>query len=214
MKRLIPCLLLIAAVPSHAGLIAFADGVVTAGCSDCDGAGIFDPFGVGPAADLANVSFRVIYEISDAALAIAPRVTSSGSIRWDLPEDAGYLTASLEIANQRYTLPQDDIGMVMPFFGYQADGNFFAHFQNEDAAGSAFTYGHLSATGNGSVYFNTFREVFESDGTHHSDWQTSLSGNIGAFTIQPEDVPEPGTLALLGTALLGLMVSRRRRTDS
>jgi hypothetical protein len=213
MKRLIAWLLLTAATaaPSHAGLIAFADGVATGGCNDCGGVGIFDPFGLGPAADLANVSFRVIYEISDAALATAPRVTSSGSIRWDLPEDTGYLTASLEIANTRYTLPQDDFGVVMPYFEYLPDGNFSAHFQNERMADSAFTYSHLSATGNGSVFFKTWRDVFEPGGTNRSDWRTSLFGNIGAFTIQPTNVPEPGTLALLGTALLGLALSRRRK---
>ena len=114
MKSLLPWLLLAAALPSNAGLIAFADGQATGGCSDCNGTGLFDPFGLGPAADLTGMSFRVIFDISDAALAVTPYVTPSGALRYEPPQAPGYITASIVINGVEYELPANPGAVVMP----------------------------------------------------------------------------------------------------
>jgi hypothetical protein len=215
MKSLLPWLLLAAALPANAGFMAFADGKATAGCSDCTGAGLFDPFGLGPAADLTGMDFRVIFDISDAALAVTPYVTPSGALRYEPPEAPGYITASIIINGVRYELPADPGAVVMPIFEIATDGSFGAHFQNEHVSATpsgdpSYTYSHLSAFGSETAYFGSFQDVF-SGGTHTTPWQTFLSGNIGAFTFQPSVVPEPGTLVLLASGLLGLLFARRRR---
>jgi hypothetical protein len=216
MKSLLPWLLLAAALPSNAGLLAFADGQATAGCSDCNATGLFDPFGLGPAADLTGMNFRVIFDISDAALAVTPYVTPSGALRYEPPQSPGYITASIVINGVRYELPADPGAVVMPGFEFTTDGSFDGFFQNEHVNGPAsgdysYTYNSLNAYGSATANFGSFQDIF-AGGTHTTSWQTFLAGNIGAFTIQNSSVPEPGTLALLMSGLLGFALRRRKRS--
>ena len=213
MKSLFPWLLLAAALPSNAGLIAFADGQATAGCSDCTGTGLFDPFGLGPAADLTGTNFRIIFDISDAALATTPYVTPSGALRYEPPQAPGYLTASIVINGVRYELPADPGAVVMPAFEFTADGSFDGFFQNEHVSGPhddySYTYSSLNGYGSATAYFGSSQDIF-SGGTHTTTWQTFVAGSIGAFTVEPASVPEPGTLALLMIGLLGYALHRRK----
>jgi hypothetical protein len=218
MKRTLLSILLMGTVPSYAGIIAYADGVASGGCSDCTSAGIFDPFGLGPNADLTGREFRIIFEISDAALATIPHVASGGFIRYQVPEDAGYLSAAVVINGGRYDLLSTDVGMVMPYFQYGPDGSFGAHFQDEDVSylgpDTLFQYDHLSGGGNGTATFMSRQYQFP-DGDVDSritNWNSNFRGEIGAFTILPHTkVSEPGSLVLFGAGLLALLTRRSRR---
>jgi hypothetical protein len=94
-------------------------------------------------------------------------------------------------------------------------GDLFAIINNLDTLPTAGTFAGLPEDGTFAVDFGGVAYLFEIsyDGNAISPSQVTFDGgnDVVLRVIAASPIPEPGTLMLLGTALLGLGIMRRRK---
>ncbi|MGZ3157878.1 MAG: choice-of-anchor L domain-containing protein [Burkholderiaceae bacterium] len=67
----------------------------------------------------------------------------------------------------------------------------------------------LTASATGLVGVNTFEFLIQDVGD--ASWDSGVFIQAGTFSDTPTDVPEPGSVALLGLGLLGLLAAKRKK---
>lgn len=176
---------------------------------------VFDPspnIGLSGPAQYSNISVGDLLITTSAAGAVFT-VTYLG-------QESGFSdgVARASFANTLLT-ELNNVGDVASFFVAGALTNAAVDFKFYDSSAGSAVNGGAWSSGNsiGLIGTNvnlgsygTFAYVlgYNDSGTGHDDWDDFVIG-INAVDRQ---VPEPGTLALLGLGLVGLGLGRRRKT--
>lgn len=116
-----------------------------------------------------------------------------------------------EILNVQFSGPANNVSFTFDNYGsnngsfytaYDAAGDVLATGSIQSLEGGAGSLTHIAASGITDIRFNN-------NTNNNTDWLFdigSLQANVGT-------VPEPGTLALMGIASLGLGLMRRRKNN-
>lgn len=168
----------------------------------------------------------------DWSTRLLPYLSLGGSILWEDPDNIGELVGSglTLTSGNTYTAPASSIVLTSPFGDLGAEGFYHIHFS---ITGTDGTWNAFSTDANGGIH-GVNKEfagggrmvVGVSDNLYHPNFTNPLDADhmrltinelnwlaSGSITGEPGgDVPEPGTLALLGAALFGLAAVRRRQS--
>jgi hypothetical protein len=157
-------------------------------------AGVFNPFGI----PNPEFSYRSVYLPS----------TEAGQLSGSFNCNSFIYGPCLGVTSISYTLPFEIIGLAGTLNYNVGPG------QLSDVGFFEFPRNSLAPDGNPYRYTGFWGDTFAPTRTLTLNW---LPGDLSASfsltnaqVVRAVRVPEPGTLALLGTALLGLLAVRRK----
>jgi PEP-CTERM motif len=99
------------------------------------------------------------------------------------------------------------------FFNQNQDGDM-ADFAGDLADGGANQCGQLTGSGGGQLIQNAFNCAGPDEPYISAAPEFPMGESIGWDPTSSSAIPEPATLALLGTSLCGIGILRRRRRAS
>jgi hypothetical protein len=157
----------------------------------------------------------------------AANLVFAGASNWRLPTtlqpdatcsvrrsdgDFGYGCSGSEMGHLFYT---ELISGSAPGPFTNLSGNYWSGTAMATTPGGAWVFGMDSGGQTGDWYDTSLNAIFNFESlpvNKYSAWAVH-DGNINAAVVTPPSgtVPEPGTMALFGTALLGLAAARRRK---
>lgn len=114
-------------------------------------------------------------------------------------------------------------GEMLDYFFVYVNGTLEFAFDDDESAGGSpggdYNIGSVFANGNG--YFDWYLKTIDLTSFDENDvvtfvthWYDASDGAENFFLVRnsrPPEIPEPGTLALLGASLMGLGFARRRK---
>lgn len=122
---------------------------------------------------------------------------------------SGYYPTAQRL-NINFTTPVDQLSFIFDNEGYNGSNAWFTYDANNVMleTGALNTYSLITATqfGSGGVSAISF-----SNGVSYN-WTQALS--VLNYNMAPADVPEPGSIMIIGAGLIGLAVARRRRKSA
>lgn len=153
-------------------------------------------------------------------------VTGNGDIEVEIDRDSGEVAIVLTVADEDATTLSLDFITILDTPEFAFSLNFDFDFTTDSGSLEVFLAGDLLASYLASDFLNAsgFGSLFVSDAKYFgltgaelkyslfpgSPASISLS-NINVTSVVPTEVPEPSTIFILMSGLLGLMVSRKKR---
>jgi len=173
---------------------------------------------------LSTSTGKSIAALALAILILSPSLLHATSITYDLtltdPTNSAYSGTGVVTLNVIPTLTYTNYSADVTALSFTVDGQTF-NLTDAGASLSAFEFSQLSPTAN--IWDITFTDqvgtsperlsLHSTSGYtfYYDNLSASTNGTFGAATIDPSATPEPSSLFLLGTGILGGAGVLRRR---
>lgn len=164
--------------------------------------------------DTSGLTFSAVSLVDTGSFTPIPPGAPTGTVQVHTPGDCGYYCNYSGFVETTFTLPATYSGISMNFSGNVDNWGYV--WLNGNAVGSELTeFGNVAFTVNNSLFFQPgTNTLLISD--YNGDTGPDGPGAVAFYaniTYSTTSTPEPATLTLLGTALLGISGMVRRKIN-